>query len=152
MVGGLATGVIGAGISLLAGIVRVGLLADPGFLQFMVRSTLNAGIAFFIAGASVSMTFGAALAITAHDRSLRDLPLWRLGLLGASVAAVLPAAIVLALGGWGAVVSAGAGLASFSAWFGGFGGILTTGLVAIAKHAERRDLAAGEGEVARLEA
>ena len=140
--GGLAAGVGGAVLIVVVSLVRAGFPADPVFWRFIGQSAWSAGIGFFAAGSMVTMTFATALAITAHDRALRDLPLWRLGLLGTAVAGVIPGAIVLAMGGWGTFVAQLSGIANFSAIFAAFGGALTTGLVAVAKHADGRELAA----------
>ena len=148
--GGLAAGLGGAVLSLVTGLARVGLPPDPLLWRYLGWGAVSTGIGFAVAGSMVAMTFATALALTAHDRALRDLPLWRLGLLGTAVAGVLPGAIVLAGGGWGAFVAQLGPLASFSAMFAGFGGLLTTGLVAAAKHADHRELAA-EAEAGRLE-
>ena len=90
LMGGTVAGIGGALLNLVTSLTRFGLFGDPGFWEFILRSTLNAGMGFFVMGSIVSATFGTALALTARDRSLRELPLWQMGLLGMGVAATIP--------------------------------------------------------------
>jgi len=154
----LGLGVVGGTIAAVGGVVltvvtslgRFGLLLEPGFLEYLARSTASAGLTFFLVGSTVSAGFGTLLAVTTRERALADLPLWQMAALGAVVAGFTPAAFVLAFGGWGTLVASGAGLLSSSVTFAGFGGLLTSGLVAAAKSAERREVSSGEDDRARL--
>ena len=149
--GGIIAGVGGAALNLITSLTRIGLFADAGFWEFILRSTANAGIGFFVMGSIVSATFGTALAITARDRSLSELPLWQMGLLGMGVAAVIPSGMVVVLAGWSALLNAGAPLVQFSTMFAAFGGMLTAGLVAVAKRADRLEITENKKDRARLE-
>ncbi len=139
-VGGFISGIVGAVSMIGLGINNFGFSLDPVVWRMILEGSVMAGTTFFVAGAVTTAGFASWLAATSGRRSLQELPLWQMSLMGAVVAALIPAGLLVSSGGFGSLWAVGTRILPLTAVFAACGGLLSSTLVGIAKRADRKEL------------
>ena len=155
--GVLGLGLIGAGAGLLGaafgtlvlGLADLGFVIDAGYWAHVMREFAEIAIPWGLLGASIGTGFGALVAVADANRSLEELPLWRMGLFGALAGAMFLPVYVLLREGMGPLLDLG--MLPFMGVFGVFGAILASSMVELAQNAPREELSATDEVVALLE-
>jgi hypothetical protein len=140
IVGGLL-GFVGGGIwGVVSSMVRSGVHLEADYFRFLAGMALGNAIGFMQIGGFTAAGFGVLLAAVESKRSLQELSLWRVGLLGALVGASFPPIYVIGSQGLTAYVAAAASFVPVMGALGVVGGLLAASLVDVAKRADRAEL------------
>lgn len=156
--GVIGLGVIGALVGFVAGalwglassVVRSGVSLDPDYLRFLWSMSFGNAVGFMKIGGFTSAGFGLLLTAADSRRFLDDLRLWRMGLFGGLVGASFPPIYVIGRMGFTAYWDAASSFLLVMGVLGVIGGVLTTSMVAMAKRANRNELAASRGSSGAL--
>lgn len=140
LIGGVAGFLGGALWGIVASMVRSGIFFDTEYLRFLGRMALGNATGFMLIGASTGAGFATLLAAFDPGRSIEDLPLWRMGLLGALVGAAFPPIYVIVTMGLPVYLASAPTFLPVMGVLGGVGAAFTTSVVAIAKRASRSEL------------
>lgn len=144
-VGGLV-GMVGGALWAAADVL-LGSSAAPLVLE-MVERALGGSIS----GVACGMGFGVLLVTLESKRSLEELPLWRMGLLGAVAGAMLPTIYMLVTSGTFYFINVPQIVVSVVGSGAILGAVLASTMVGVAKSAHRAELSAVKEVVSLLEA
>ena len=141
-------GLVGGAVGLLAGgvlglvnaVVDMGFYLDAGYWSFLLARAAASATFLALPAAFATASFGLLLGVTDGRRSLLDLPLWRMALLGALGGSLFVPVYVLARVGLSAFAPFPVAALPTIGIFAGLGGVLAASLTAIAKRAHRAEL------------
>ena len=131
-IGGGAGAILGAAWAVVSSLMTSGTVIGV--------SVVSGAILWGVFGAFAGGGFGVLLATLGSRHSLEDIAIWRAGLWGASAGAAVPVVTMSLLNGAFPPVMA---MLPFLGFCAGLGGLLGSGLVAIAKRAPTEQLGAG---------
>lgn len=150
--GGLLGALGGAVWTLGANLLDLGVFFDSGFWLYVASNVMGAAALWGLLGSFTATAFGSLLVLSDSRRSLDQLPLWRMAVLGAVAGAAFWPTFVAVRFGVATVINAAPTLLPTMGLLGTFGAAFTTSLVVIAQRAHRAELAVVEEAHALLEA
>lgn len=150
LLGAIAGFVLGGVWGVVTALLRSGVVLDPAYLGFLGRMALGNAVGFAMIGAFTTSGFGALVASVDSKRSLEELPLWRMALFGALVAALFPPIFVVGRQGLAGYLEIAASLLPVSGVLGVIGGTAAASLVAVAKRTGRAELRGDDEGAGRL--
>ena len=141
-------GVIGGSLGLIGGgfwglgtaVLELGFFVDAGYWSIVLQRIVGAATYFALPAAFATTSFGVLLGVTDGRRSLTDLPLWRMALLGAVGGGLFVPAYILVRVGLSAFAPFPTTILPLMGLFAGLGGALSVSLTAVAKRAHRAEL------------
>ena len=140
MIGG-ALGLIGGGLwGLTTAVLELGFFVDAGYWSLLVQRVVGAATYFALPAGFATASFGVLLGVTDGRRSLADLPLWRMALLGAVGGGLFVPTYILVRVGLSPLAPFPTSILPLMGLFAGLGGALTVSLTAVAKRAHRAEL------------
>lgn len=150
--GVLGLGVIGGGVGFVAGgvwgvlssMVRAGVVFELDYFRFLLRMGIGNATGFMLIGAFTAAGFGVLLSVIDRRHTLEELPLWRMGLLGALMGASFPPIYVIWQSGFSTYWATASQFLPAVAGLAAVGGVLTSSMVAMARRAGGDQLRAGD--------
>jgi len=148
----LGLGAIGGVAGFVGGTLWAGTLNLLGLAFPTLWDVVGLGGGAGLSGAACGIGFGTLLIALESKKTLEDLPLWRMGLLGAAAGALVPTVYMLATSGLFHFVNAPQIVVSVVGYGAALGGLLSSTMVGLAKRAQQAQLASPDEAVGLLDA
>jgi hypothetical protein len=148
----LGLGAIGGIAGFVGGTLWAGALNLLGLAYPTLWDIVGLGGGAGLSGAACGIGFGALLVTVESGRTLENLPLWRMSLLGAAAGALVPTVFMLATSGLFHFVNAPQIVISVVGYGAILGGLLSSTMVSLAKRAQQAELARTDEVAGLLEA